>query len=144
MIYKKMMMDVEDECDLKLFDSYEPMITTKAKMINLLMNMQELRYVNFNSDMGTVGFTGSGLDWLKRNMDKMDYYIKLNKVELASFGPMAHYVECLYKDLADKGFLNLNEYPILDSGLKINEMGQVVEDMNEIRFTEKADGDIQA
>lgn len=139
-----MELGLEDECDLKLFDSYEPMMTSKAKAIDLLMNMQQLRYVNFDSDLGTVGFTASGLDWLKQNMDKMDYYIKLHGITLASFGPMACYVECLYKDMVDKGFLNLNEYSILDSKLKINEVGQVVTDMNEVVFTEKAEGDIDA
>ena len=136
-------MELEDECDLKLFDTYEPMVTSKGKAIDLLMNMQQLRYVNFDSDLGTVGFTASGLDWLKRNIDKMEYYVKLHGITLESFGAMGCYVEGLFRDMSDKGFLNLNEYSILDSKVKINEVGQVVVDMNEVVFTEKAEGDIE-
>lgn len=141
---KMMELELEDECDLKLFDSYEPISTTNDKLINLLMNMNDLRYVNFCSDMGTVGFTESGLNWLKKNMDKLDYYVKLYKMNLGNFGPMTSYVDYLFKDMSDKGFLDLNEYQILDSKLKINEVGELVEDMNEVTFIEKAPGDISA
>ena len=135
---------LKDGCDLKLFGTFEPRMTSVEKAMNFVMSMHELAYISFDSEFGTMKFNESGLDYLKKHGDEIKFFIKKNGLTLSSFGPMAGYMIGLFKDLNKDGFESLNdEYDILDSDKKMDITGTIVTDMNKVVFTKKAPGDIE-
>ena len=134
----------DDDCDIDLFGSYSPEMTKTQKAIDLLTNMQDLKYIDFNSEIQTMQFTNPGLAYLKHHGDTIKYYIQKYNLTLDSFGPMTGYMDGLFRDLHKYEIMSLSPYPILDCNYTVNELGEIVEDMNTIEFSEKAPGDMEA
>ena len=131
----------DDECDLKLFDSYEPCMLKINKAIQLMLNMRELGYIDFDSEIQTLQFTNPGLKYIRNHGDSIKYYIQKYNLTLDSFGPMVGYMAKMFDQMNEHKFMNLSAYPTLETTYKINELGEIVEDMNEIVFSEKAPGE---
>ena len=138
-------LDLDDDYDLELFGTHEYASSSSVnKAMMLIMNMQDLGYIDFDSEIQTMQFTNPGIQYLKNHGNKIKYYIEKNNITLQDFGPMVGYMEGLFKNNEAPKFLNLSAYPILDCDYKLNELGEVEMNMNNVVFKEKAPGDLQA
>ena len=117
----------------------------------LLNDMIELKYIEFrnNENDGDSGFqfTNSGIAFLNRNLSTITSLITKHNMKLSNLGQMAGFMSGICNELnkrSDDEFLNLNqEYSIAQCDQKVNEVGIRELDMNTVRFTKKADGDIE-
>jgi hypothetical protein len=117
----------DDECGIRMFGSYEPHVSKLNKGMQLLLCMQELDLIKYDSEIQQLRFTTPGLNHLMNGCHQMKMFINRYDLQAEDFGIPSEQMSGLLQT-------------INDSDQTVNELGETVDDYNEMEFN-KAPGE---
>jgi len=134
-----MLASTESRNELQLFG--ESTNTRFSALAQTIIDMRELKYINYDSEIQQLKFTDAGINYLKTHGQAMQkrlqqYDIDLSKIPLNILPRIGF-------NIGNNGFKKLPIlYPVLNVAVKRNELGHTTVDYNSVEFTKKASGEI--